>query len=93
VFAGKFVFSFVNNGLGYPRLGVGVSKRVTSSAVRRNHIKRINRECFRNRQTVLGGVDIVVGVRKSINSVPKGKLYQYTKKQWEYFLSRYGSYL
>jgi ribonuclease P protein component len=51
------------NGLGYPRLGMSVSRKV-GTAVRRNRIRRLLRESFRLLQHDLPtGYDVVVVVR------------------------------
>jgi ribonuclease P protein component len=51
------------NGLGHPRLGLSVSRRVGSAPVR-NRIKRLLREAFRFGQHELSvGYDLVVVVR------------------------------
>jgi ribonuclease P protein component len=47
----------VENGLGYPRLGVSVSRKKVRRASARNRIKRLIREAFR-----LGKVDLPLGV-------------------------------
>lgn len=45
--------------LGYPRLGIAISRKCTRSAVIRNRIKRTIKESFRIRKQALGGNDIV----------------------------------
>lgn len=40
----------VPNGLGHPRLGLSVGKRIWKSAVKRNRVRRIFRESFRLHQ-------------------------------------------
>jgi ribonuclease P protein component len=44
--------------------GVSVSKRVCPSAVSRNYVKRILRAWYQTHQTLLGGQDLVVRVRR-----------------------------
>lgn len=47
------------NALGYPRLGIAVSRKCSPHAVVRNRIKRVIREAFRLRKEALGAMDIV----------------------------------
>jgi ribonuclease P protein component len=47
----------------HPRLGMIASKKVASSAVRRNYMRRVLREFFRKQQSKLGNVDIVIRVQ------------------------------
>ena len=52
-----------NNDKAHHRLGMAVSKKVCARAVDRNRIKRVIRECFRNRvagQASAGTLDFVV---------------------------------
>lgn len=59
------VFLYVcPNQLQNARLGLAISKRSFSSAVIRNRIKRIVRECFRLEPNLLMGWDIVVMVKQ-----------------------------
>ena len=78
------VILHLQNGLDYHRLGVTTSRRV-GNAVVRNRLKRWVRETFRrlNRRGI-GGMDIVVVVRKSALSTG----YQRIKKDLEMFFSR-----
>ena len=46
------------------RLGIITSKRVASRAVDRNRAKRLVREAFRRMRHRLGGVDVVVQLRR-----------------------------
>ncbi len=55
------------NNLGYPRLGMAISRKNVRSAVKRNQIKRQVRESFRHHQGELGGIDIVVMARGGIS--------------------------
>lgn len=52
------------NGLERARLGIIASKRVAPRAVDRNRAKRLAREAFRMLRHELGGLDIVVQLRR-----------------------------
>lgn len=56
------------NELGYPRLGLAISKKSVRNSVDRNQIKRQVRESFRLNQELLGGLDIVVMARGGFDS-------------------------
>jgi len=67
----EFSFNCMPNDLGYPRIGLVVSKKVSKRAVDRNEIKRKIREWFRHNKAFIGSVDLVVNakpVTKSLNS-------------------------
>lgn len=60
---GPIVFWAIPNTLGYPRMGLSVSRRV-GNAVKRNRIKRMLREAFRTTQHDWPmGYDMVLAVR------------------------------
>lgn len=48
------------NGIGHPRLGMVIAKRLLARAVDRNRIKRCVRECFRSVRADLPPCDFVV---------------------------------
>lgn len=52
------------NGLPLARIGIIASKRVAARAVDRNRAKRLVREVFRKMRHRLGGVDLVVELRR-----------------------------
>ena len=52
------------NGLGEARLGIIASTRAAPRAVDRNRFKRMAREAFRQARGRLGGVDIVIQLRR-----------------------------
>ena len=52
------------NGLAHARIGVIAAKRVAPRAVDRNRAKRLAREVFRRFRHRLGGVDLVVQLRR-----------------------------
>ncbi len=51
------------NGLGHPRLGLVVARKLLGRAVDRNRVRRVLRERFRIRQHELGPLDIVARLR------------------------------
>ena len=53
-----------SNGLPMGRLGIIASSRVAPRAVDRNRFKRMAREQFRRAQRRLGGLDVVVQLRR-----------------------------
>jgi ribonuclease P protein component len=53
------------NGGAQARIGIIASKRVAARAVDRNRAKRMVREAFRKVRHRLGGVDLVVQLRRS----------------------------
>jgi ribonuclease P protein component len=67
----------------YPRLGISVGKRTSSSAVRRNRIKRIIRESFRLNRENLKNVDIIVIARQACDKLSNQKLREALEKLWE----------
>ena len=56
---------FMPNSLGYPRLGIVVSKKTARRAVARNYMRRVLREWFRLNREQLGGLDVVVKAQKA----------------------------
>jgi len=56
---------FMPNRLGYPRLGIVVSKKTARRAIARNYMRRVLREWFRLNREQIGGLDLVVKVQKA----------------------------
>ena len=52
------------NGLSQARLGIIASTRAARRAVDRNRFKRMAREAFRQARHRLGGVDVVIQLRR-----------------------------
>lgn len=77
----EFIVLYRENNLGYPRLGLALSKKMIAKAHDRNRIKRVLRESFR--QTRLPAVDLIFlarqGVAKQANKDINSKL----SKTWE----------
>jgi ribonuclease P protein component len=65
------------------RVGIMVGKRAVSLAVERNQIKRVIRESFRDNQTKLQGLDIIVIVRHQCNILTKVQLREGVEKLWQ----------
>lgn len=63
-----FTLYYSVNTSNVPRLGIVVSKKLIRSAVIRNKIKRIARECFRNSATNLAAIDFVIRLNKTIKN-------------------------
>ena len=53
------------------RLGITVSRRVSTKAVRRNRLKRRVRESFRYHKQPLAGLDLVVIARQEANETER----------------------
>jgi ribonuclease P protein component len=56
------------NGLDYARLGLIVPKKIISTAVGRNRVKRLIRESFRLHQADLIGLDVVARIKSKIDA-------------------------
>ena len=56
---------------GGARLGITVSRRVSTKAVRRNRLKRRVRESFRYHKQPLAGLDLVVIARQQANETER----------------------
>jgi ribonuclease P protein component len=66
-----------------PRLGLVISRKAAGCAVKRNRIKRLVRESFRQRQPALGSLDIVFIGRAGISERPNSELAQSLEKIWK----------
>jgi ribonuclease P protein component len=62
------------NELGYARLGLAISKRVSKRAVERNRIKRLLRESFRRVRDQLPPIDLMVMAREQAAHLPGPEL-------------------
>jgi ribonuclease P protein component len=54
------------NGLDYARLGLIIPKKIVSTAVGRNRVKRLLRESFRLQQAGLAGLDVVARLKAQV---------------------------
>ena len=73
---------------GQPRLGLAVSRRVSSRAVDRNRIKRQIRESFRLNRDLLPPVDIVVIPRPPARHASRQELRQALTRLWQRVLKQ-----
>ena len=79
---GSFAVFTRSNDDGIPRLGLSVAARVIGNAVRRNHIKRLVRESFRQHQHELPAVDIVVNARSGARDADNAAIMRSLEKHW-----------
>jgi ribonuclease P protein component len=71
------------NGLGYARLGIIISKKNVRLAVARNRLKRLIREGFRLNRHKLWGLDIVILVKKGADSLERAALRAQVEGVWK----------
>ncbi len=64
IFGERLALHVLPNTLGFPRLGIVVSKKTSRRAVDRNYMRRIIREWFRLHRSMMSGHDMVVRVNK-----------------------------
>jgi ribonuclease P protein component len=76
------------NNLGYPRLGLSLSKKNIRHAVNRNRLKRVARETFRLKQAELDALDIVVVVYKGADELSGHQQYEHFKALWNQLVIR-----
>lgn len=77
-----FTLLAIPSDFGYPRIGLAIAKKIIKKAVHRNVIKRTVRESFRMQQRSLGGIDIVVLVRREAVDAPMEILNESLAKHW-----------
>lgn len=78
----EFVVLARPNTLGFPRLGLAVSRKHLRSAVQRNRVKRLIRESFRLHQSQLGQLDLVVIVRKGVDAMTTEEVFGALQHHW-----------
>lgn len=64
-----FNILYVQNTLGYSRAGIVVGKKNVRSAVKRNRIKRLVREVFRNNKSLFDSLDVVFLAKKGSDTL------------------------
>ena len=69
---------------GNARLGVIVSKKNINSAAKRNRVKRIVRESFRQHKQFIHSLDVVVICKKQSERMINDKLFERLHKHWKF---------
>ncbi len=71
-----------NTGAAVPRLGLAIAARIVGNAVRRNRIKRLVRESFRQHQHELPAVDLVVNARSGAREADNAAITRSLERHW-----------
>ena len=71
------------NDIGFPRLGLAISKKRARLAVTRNRLKRIIRESFRQKQLEICCADYVVLAGPRSSSANNSRLIHSLDKHWQ----------
>lgn len=79
---GCFVVATRSSGGTQPRLGLSIAARTVGNAVRRNRIKRLIRESFRQHQHELPALDIVVNARSGARQAENAVLVRSLERHW-----------
>jgi len=83
-FSDKFLTVLARaNHRSHARLGLAVSKKNVRLAVRRNRLKRVIRESFRNWQEKLVGWDVIVMVRSGADRLTNQELRTALETHWQ----------
>ena len=78
-----FAIFICNSGYHTPRLGLSTAARMVGGAVRRNRIKRLVRESFRQHQHELPNVDIVVNARAGARDADNASILRSLERHWQ----------
>ncbi|WP_317889675.1 ribonuclease P protein component [Spongiibacter pelagi] len=78
----EFLFLAQQNQLDHPRLGLVIAKKNVRLAVQRNRLKRIIRETFRQEQSRLPAIDVIVLARRGADSLENPELHRQFQQLW-----------
>jgi len=70
------------NSVGFPRLGMAIAKKALRRAHERNRIRRLVRESFRQHQTSLPAVDMVIMCRAEVLAMSNTDIFQQLEGLW-----------
>ena len=79
------------NSLGWARLGLVVAKKNSRLATRRNRIKRVVRDTFRNQQQFLDSLDIIFMARRGFDALLPAQQTQLLQEAWVRLAKKGGS--
>ena len=65
IVAPTLVLHYQPNQLGFPRMGLVVSKKVARLSVNRNYMRRVLRELFRTNKSNFNSIDFIIRPQKS----------------------------
>ena len=86
--SGELLLLARGNQLLHPRLGIVIGRKVCPRATRRNRVKRLIRETYRQRQAELEGLDIIVLARGGIAALEPPALLERITGLWTRLLNR-----
>lgn len=78
---------FRPNNLPHARLGIIIGKHRVKTAVRRNRMRRVIRESFRQQQELLKGLDIIILMRSEWTALINTTLRDDTDNLWQALLT------
>ncbi len=73
----------IENSVGHPRLGLAIAKKHIKLASRRNRLKRVIRTSFRQHQSVLANIDIVVLSRADVSQRDIKQIWATLEQHWQ----------
>lgn len=73
----------VENTVGHPRLGLAIAKKHLKLATQRNRLKRIIRTSFRQHQSMLANIDIVVLSRADVSRQASTQIWVTLERHWQ----------
>jgi ribonuclease P protein component len=78
-----FAVFICDTGYHTARLGLSTAARIVGGSVRRNRIKRLVRDSFRNHQHELPNVDIVVNARAGVCNADNASIRRSLERHWQ----------